>query len=265
MSRAETGYPIGAACPEDTQNANQRERTGGIMNRAILAVCIIALSPALALADPALIVSGGRLYLSEGDGTVATELGPSSLLERIHYMPGDTPIPPPDPDPDPDPDLNARAEQVRVFSVDVRDPDGAAIMAAVVGTLAEQGLPTEVEHYDAATQGKAAWDAALTVTIRAINGGQEPRWNQWKTNVGALSEGDYDTQFFLDVVDGLSAAYDLDAAVLSDIQGHVRSGTDAEAAADHLSHVHGESALDFAAIIQLIMDILALLRSLGIL
>lgn len=115
------------------------------MKRGLIALLIIALAPVVALAQPALIVDGGKLYFSDGSGTVATEIGPASLLSNVHYMPGSTPVPgPDDPVPEPPEDSQLR-EQVKGWATQVNKPIDATIMAAAYGLIGERiasgGIP----------------------------------------------------------------------------------------------------------------------------
>lgn len=212
--------------------------------KPLIAVLILALGPTLLFAQPTIIIDGDGNYFYSGGGGTAVR------VENIIRLPGA----PDDPGPD-DPPPNTRVDQVRVYSRDANDAENAPVIAAVVGQLAKG---------DYGDQGKAAWDAAMGVTLPAIGGETESRWRTWKANVEALAGGNFNAQFFRDVEAGVIAAYELDATAISDTLDYVDSGVDAETAAAELEGEHGR-ALDFAKIIELILAILQLLRDLGIL
>lgn len=204
-------------------------------------------------ADPVVVIMDDGAYLLD---TETQKMLPVRVCDMRENP--DDPLPDPDPDPDPDNPPSQRAAQIAAFSEGVGTQESMVAVAGVLQTLYEQGADQ-----------KAAFDIAFNVTLSSVSGGATAEWQAWKRSVDQLADG-YEPELFRDAAWGLAKANGIDLDALNAVPEMVRvfgkyGAIKHTSTVDDLMEDVPPSKITIEGIIQIILTIIELLRTIGIL
>ena len=198
----------------------------------------------------AIVLRDDGFYILAPDSTALIKLSAGRVIDQRSGATPDDPQPPGgDPQP-PGEDLTDRAKEISMLSSIVSDKKVGAALATVCRSLHDAGLKG-----DAAKQ---AFDTAFSMVLNTVVGSTPADWSQWKGQVAALGdEHGWDEDFLKDVGAGLADALG--------VAGEVDRAIDSAQYAQTVTGLEEGAQLDIGKIIALIIQILELLRDLGVL
>lgn len=219
----------------------------------IAAVCSISTADDTAQAEytakHALVIRDDGFYILAPDTTTLVKVAAGKIVDQRTGVAPD----PDDPTPpgDPNPTLSDRGKQISMLSSIVSDKQVATALSTVLRSLHSSGLE--------GASAKQGFDTAFSMVLNTVKGSVPADWSQWKVQVtGLADETGWDGAILKDVADGLSDALGVQVDVSNAVAKIVASGT-------MQAGLTEDGQLDIGKLIAIIMQILELLRDLGIL